>query len=175
MKKFWFQVMALLILTFTGLYFYSHPQVLQNFNLPSFSQSSSSPTQIRIIDSSQPGSETVESTISIEVADSAEKRSRGLSDRTSLASDSGMLFVYDKPSQYKFWMKGMQFPLDFIWILNDTIVDLLPNIANPAPNTQTQDLSILAPTTQVNKILEVNAGFIAAHNIKIGDKLQLIK
>ena len=34
----------------------------------------------------------------------------------------GMLFVFNSPGQYSFWMKDMHFPLDMVWIDSDKIV-----------------------------------------------------
>lgn len=98
------------------------------------------------------------------------EKEKGLGYRDSLAADGGMLFVYDHPGQYGFWMKGMRFPLDFIWIDGNTVVDLSENIPNPADDTA-QPVS-LAPTTPADKVLEVNAGVINRAGIKIGDLVQ---
>lgn len=109
--------------------------------------------------------------ITVEIADTDTLRSQGLSGRESLAKDRGMLFVYQKPGIYSFWMKDMQFPLDFIWINGDTVVDLTKDI--PVP--ETEDLLTLPnyqPNTPVDKILELNVGSIAGMNIKIGDKIE---
>ena len=46
---------------------------------------------------------------------------QGLSERQSLAEDKGMLFLFEKPDHYAFWMKGMEFPLDIIFINGDKI------------------------------------------------------
>src|SRR5690349_12394377 len=55
-------------------------------------------------------------TFSVVVAKTPEEREKGLSGRDSLAQNSGMLFVFDHPDTYTFWMKGMKFPLDMIFI-----------------------------------------------------------
>ena len=49
----------------------------------------------------------------VEVKDSPLERSQGLSGRQSLPTDTGILFIFDKPEVQNFWMKEMQFPLDF--------------------------------------------------------------
>jgi uncharacterized membrane protein (UPF0127 family) len=54
--------------------------------------------------------------LSVEVADTPAERGRGLSGREMLPENSGMLFVFDTPGRYGFWMYGMKFPLDIIWI-----------------------------------------------------------
>src|SRR3989344_1510763 len=51
----------------------------------------------------------------VEVADTDEERGRGLAFRDKLGSD-GMLFLYETPGSYGFYMKDVRFPLDIIFI-----------------------------------------------------------
>lgn len=160
MKKFAFQSIALLIIIFAALAFYSS-KIPINFFLP---------TQL-------PTGEVFVNgvTLKVEVADTQQARNKGLGGRESLASDSGMLFVFEKVDKYPFWMKGLKFPLDFIWIRNDTIVDFLENIQPPKPDQTDQSLTIYGPKVAVNKVLEVSAGTIGRLNIKLGDKIKVVK
>jgi uncharacterized membrane protein (UPF0127 family) len=107
--------------------------------------------------------------LQIEIADTQAKRARGLGDRDNLAASSGMLFIFDSPTTAQFWMKGMRFPLDMIWISGDTIVGFEQNV--PAPTSPNQTLPIYSPTQKIDKVLEVNAGFVQSHGIAVGDKL----
>lgn len=103
-------------------------------------------------------------TVTADVASSAAQQSKGLSGRTSLAADTGMLFVFSQDASTAFWMKDMRFPIDIIWINDDTVVDLdadVPIVTSGSPPLYT-------PVTPVNYVLEVNAGFAAAHGIAIG-------
>ena len=52
----------------------------------------------------------------VEIADDRWERERGLSGRSHLSPESGMLFVPDDGEIGAFWMRGMRFPLDFIWV-----------------------------------------------------------
>ena len=102
---------------------------------------------------------------SLELAITASEKMQGLSDRKSMARDHGMLFLYDHKEQYSFWMKGMQFPLDFLWIDGNTIVDITENW-QPATRT---NRNIVTPRQPVDKILELNAGEVTKHRFKVGD------
>lgn len=113
--------------------------------------------------------------VNIEVADTPAKRQQGLGGRESLASGSGMLFVFEKEDKYRFWMKGLSFPLDFIWIKDMSVVDLTENVAFPDPNQSDETLEIVTPKEKVDMVLEVNAGYVRANNIKIGDKIEFIQ
>lgn len=107
--------------------------------------------------------------INVEIADTADKRKHGLGGRQSLASDSGMLFIFEKPDVYKFWMKGLTFPLDLIWIRDNTIVDVVKNATPPMPGQKDETLPLYAPSQPIDKVLEVNAGFVDANGIQVGD------
>ena len=106
----------------------------------------------------------------MEIKDTSEERKQGLSNRKHLPKDQGVLFIFDQPAQHSFWMKNMLFDLDFIWIKNNKVVDITENV--PAPKNNQPPVS-LKPKSPVNKVLEVNAGFIQKHHIKINDLVKL--
>ncbi|MFH0749307.1 MAG: DUF192 domain-containing protein [Candidatus Gottesmanbacteria bacterium] len=93
------------------------------------------------------------------------EKEKGLSYRKSLAPKHGMLFVYDHKEIYPFWMKGMNFPLDFIWLDGNIIVDITRNV-QPANGL---NMHVVKPNVMVDKILEINAGEVDTYNINIGD------
>lgn len=161
MKKFAIQVVVLLIVAFAALYFSFNQNLIRGV-VPG--GQTLSLTQIKI-------NNTV---VNVEVADTAAERSKGLSDRASLAEDAGMLFVFPEPKKYQFWMKGMKFPLDLIFIQNSKVVDIIKG-ATPAEERDDLELTIYEPTVPVDMLLEVNSGFSDANNIKVGDRVYLIK
>ena len=102
--------------------------------------------------------------IAAEIADTDVLREQGLSGRASMASNAGMLFIFDTPDRYSFWMKDMNFRLDFLWISADNeIVDLTENVA---PESYPK---AFRPDVPVVKVLELNGGFAVMHGIKRGD------
>ncbi|MBI4262382.1 DUF192 domain-containing protein [Candidatus Uhrbacteria bacterium] len=107
-------------------------------------------------------------TIPVEVRTDAASRAKGLSWRAWLPRDQGMLFLFPKPDRATFWMQGMQFPLDFIWIAGDRVVDLTENVQPPPP------LQTLSPSVPADRVLEVNARFIAEHAIQNGDPVEMV-
>jgi uncharacterized protein len=54
--------------------------------------------------------------LTVQVASTPQAQTRGLGGLLCISSNEGMLFVFDNPGQYKFWMKDMRFPIDMIWI-----------------------------------------------------------
>ncbi|MEX0934268.1 MAG: DUF192 domain-containing protein [Candidatus Saccharimonadales bacterium] len=107
-------------------------------------------------------------TVEVEVADTAESRSQGLSGRESLLDEEGMLFVFDQPGIYGFHMLDMNFAIDIIWIDSDLkVVDITYNLS---PESYPE---IVTPVEPVSYVLEVNAGFVNQYDISIGDSLKL--
>lgn len=96
---------------------------------------------------------------------------KGLSGRTSLDKNTGMLFVFDKKAPYPFWMKDMKFPIDIIYINDDSIVDIFENVPAPQKAAPLYSLPVYKPKDAANYVFEINAGQTKQNNIKIGDKV----
>ena len=95
----------------------------------------------------------------VEVAVTAEQRQQGLSGRPALTSGTGMLFVFESPMPLQFWMKRMQFPLDFVWIEADcTIGEITRDVPPPPSDTKDADLARISPQGDMQYMLEINAG-----------------
>ena len=107
-------------------------------------------------------------TYRIELALTDAERQKGLSDRKSLGASEGMMFVFPTPGKYSFWMKGMEFPLDFIWIKGNTVVD----ITRDAPPESGPDYTLYRSENPSDKILELNAGEASRAGMKIGDPVK---
>jgi len=103
----------------------------------------------------------------VEVARTPEQKRQGLSGRPSLGKFNAMLFVYDQPAKHLFWMKDMQFPLDFVWIQQGRVVDLSQNI--PPPKDNNGQIARVSPAEPADWVLEINAGMIKECQIKVGD------
>ena len=115
-----------------------------------------------------------QTTVAVEIRGDDAGRALGLSGRDGLGDDEGMLFVFDQPAVHEFWMKDMNFPLDFIWINDTRIVDFLKDIQPPKPDDSPQSIPLFAPIVPINRILEVNAGFVETYNIRVGDKIEQV-
>jgi len=108
--------------------------------------------------------------IQVDVATTTLAVRKGLSGRTRLEEDEGMLFIFSVPDIYRFWMPDMNFPIDIIWIHDGVVADISRNVSNefdPAAPV------FYSPRTKSEQVLEVNAGFAAKHGIEIGDPVVL--
>jgi uncharacterized membrane protein (UPF0127 family) len=54
--------------------------------------------------------------LTVELAYLPADRSLGLGYREGLASGTGMLFLFEGPAPRSFWMRGMRFCIDIVWI-----------------------------------------------------------
>lgn len=107
----------------------------------------------------------------IELADSPEEQNLGLGNRDSLPENNGMLFLFDKPGNHSFWMKGMRFPLDMIFILDNKIVGIYENV--PILNDNNSNPQFYGNELVSDMVLEINAGLAKKYDIKKGGEVKL--
>ncbi len=113
-----------------------------------------------------------DATFAAEVANTAELRTKGLSERDGLDSQTGMLFIFDNGRASAFWMKGMRFSLDFVWIGHDcTVVAVTENVPNEAPGTPSSSLPLYESFVEAEYNLEINAGDVEKLGIRVGDSV----
>lgn len=111
--------------------------------------------------------------IYVTVADSEEERKQGLSGKAELGETEGMLFVFETKDVYPgFWMRGMLFPIDIIWINDGKVSKIDKDLAVPAEGTPDSELKVYYPDKPVDYVLEVNAGFSDKNDIQVGDAVE---
>ncbi|MFC1649861.1 DUF192 domain-containing protein [Patescibacteria group bacterium] len=98
------------------------------------------------------------------------EKSVGLSKTDELGKYEGMLFFFNDESP-SFWMKDMTIPIDIIWIDNDRVIQVDTDLQ--PPSLVDEMLRTYVPTSPVDHVLEVNAGFADRHNIKPGDEAKV--
>lgn len=122
--------------------------------------------------------------VSVLLADTGQKRIRGLSGRHAIGAD-GMLFMFPNEDSHGIWMKEMQFPIDIMWLQNLTplyppsreggrekgfvavVVDMKENVA---PETFPE---VLYPKERAQYVLEANAGFARDTAVSVGDRISV--
>ncbi len=103
-----------------------------------------------------------------EIADTPALREQGLSRRTEIPHDYGMLFVFDTPERAGFWMKDMQVPIDIIWL--DEEGAILGIERSLSPDTYPQ---AYYPPVAVRYVLETRAGEAALKGWEVGTIIEL--
>ncbi len=105
--------------------------------------------------------------LTLEVADTPETRQRGLMFRPALAKNQGMLFIFEKPGHYRFWMKNCKFPLDILWLNTDH--EIIYVSENTPPCTQ-DPCPQYGPDVNTRYAIEMQAGTIKRERLKVGTK-----
>ena len=102
--------------------------------------------------------------IRAEVAADFGSRAQGLMYRKQMASNAGMLFIFDQPGEQCMWMKNTLIPLS-VAFMDDagTII----NIEDMAPQT----LDSHCARHPARYALEMNSGWFSARGIKPGTRL----
>lgn len=102
-----------------------------------------------------------------EHAQTQAQKSRGLMYRTQLGEDAGMLFSWPDEAPRSFWMRNTCLPLDMMFIdSNGFIVSALEQV--PTMNDIARQSICWA-----SRVLEVNAGWIRAHAVEPGQRVEI--
>ncbi len=107
----------------------------------------------------------------MEVATTPAQTERGLGYRDTLAPDAGMVFDLLTNRAPGFWMKGMRFPLDMVWIGEDKRVVAITAGVQPQPGAPDSQLLRYPPPIAVRYVLELNAGAAERLGIVTGTQL----
>ncbi len=110
--------------------------------------------------------------IDVEVVRSREDKAKGLSERESLGANSGMLFVFEESASHCIRMKGMNFPIDIIWIAESEDDPEEKVIVHVETNVLPESFpKVFKPRSLSDYVLEVNSGFAEKNDINIGDSV----
>lgn len=103
---------------------------------------------------------------SVELADTAAEREKGLMFREAMATSAGMLFVYPAPQHAYFWMKNTLIPLDMVFADATGLVTVVHSDAVPG------DLTPIDGGENVAFVLEINSGLARRMGIAPGAELR---
>lgn len=101
----------------------------------------------------------------VEVADDANERSKGLMFREEMLLTHGMIFDFGETAPVAMWMKNTPLSLDMVFIKPDGLV------AHIATNTTPFSQAIVSSREPVSHVLELNAGMANQIGLKVGDNV----
>lgn len=101
----------------------------------------------------------------VELAETAEDRARGLMHRRELDPAAGMLFDFKTEQPVHFWMKNTYVPLDMIFIRADGTVAAI------AEDTVPHSTTVVPSLEPVRFVLEVVAGTARRIGLRPGDRV----
>ncbi|MBQ2811250.1 MAG: DUF192 domain-containing protein [Alphaproteobacteria bacterium] len=104
----------------------------------------------------------------VETANTQEEMSQGLMNRKQLRADSGMIFDINGAQGISMWMKDTYIPLDMLFVNQKGEIVWIYGNATPLSTT------LIKPdvTEPLAAVIEINAGDVQKHNIKVGDTVK---
>ena len=103
--------------------------------------------------------------VDAQVASTPEQRSTGLMFRQSMPKNEGMLFVFEEPQLYCFWMKNTMLALSIAFI---DARGRITNIAEMQPHSEKKHCA----SEPVRFALEMNAGWFDQHRAGVGSSIR---
>lgn len=111
-------------------------------------------------------------TILVEIADSPDKRMKGLMFRPSMAPDRGMLFQFPENGDHTFWMKNTLISLDIFWLdESGNILHIETNV--PICTRKDDSCPRVRAGSQSIQVLELNAGMAKKFELAVGKQLKI--
>ena len=103
--------------------------------------------------------------IQAEVADTPKAREVGLMNRSSMATNSGMLFIFEKKAGHCFWMQNTKIPLSIAFIADDGKIINIEEMAAQTKNNH-------CPHEAIRYALEMNSRWFSERAITPGSLIQ---
>ena len=107
--------------------------------------------------------------VSVEIANTPEKRRYGLMYRKQLPDQHGILFVFPSETSQAFWMKNTPLSLDILFI------SAARSIVHIAPHTTPFSEKPIPSGGPAQFVLEVKAGFCERHGIRRGTQVEFVR
>lgn len=102
-----------------------------------------------------------------DVADTDEKRARGLTQLSALSEDRALLMIYDYDNVWPISTKGLKFDVDIVWLDNNKRVLYLSKNAQPS--------AMYRPSGKSRYVLQMPGGSITKYNITVGKQVKFDK
>jgi hypothetical protein len=122
----------------------------------------------------------------LEVAETQEKRFHGLSDRTEIAADGGMIFLFARAQPLQFVMRDCPIPIDIIFVDGSGRIVALhqmkteeprrpdePKTEDPSQDKYENRLVRYPSRFAAQFVIELKGGALPSLGLKEGDKLPL--
>lgn len=91
--------------------------------------------------------------------------------RDTINWDQAMLFIFEEERIQIFWMKNMQFPLDILWLDREKRII---RIERHVPPCKKEPCPSYSPKSPAMFVLELKAGSVSKHQLKLFDKVEFI-
>lgn len=105
------------------------------------------------------------------IVNSSEDMQKGLARFDRIEKNQGMLFIFDEPGRYTFFMKDMKFDIDIIFL------DEMGKVINIFQNVKKEsyrgpfDYEAYKPYEPAKFVVELVAGEVNQNKLKVGDRI----
>lgn len=103
----------------------------------------------------------------VEYAISPEEKAKGLMFRKELPKKHGMMFIYQTPTNVTMWMKNTFISLDMLFVNDQGRIKYIEE------KTEPKSLRQIHSRGKVSAVIELPAGSVEDHGIKVGDAVIL--
>lgn len=103
----------------------------------------------------------------LEVADTVEERAFGLMRRTSVPEGTGMVFLYDEPSEGRFYMFDVPIPLTAVFVRDGRVVSSV--VMPPCEQSEPQDCPTYGADGPFDTVVETDPATLP--DVQPGDEL----
>lgn len=97
---------------------------------------------------------------------------KGLSGRKTLASGTGMFFLFGRLQKQSMWMPGMNFPIDIVWLDENLCVVHVTYAATPC--IEGNDCPSYSSEYSVLYAIETPAGDAKKYGFTVGTELKVL-
>lgn len=112
--------------------------------------------------------------LNVLVANTPKHMNQGLGGREFFGEHDAMLFLFGYKYKHSIVMRDMNFPIDIVWFDDGVVVDMAPSV-KPEFGVLEKDLMVYRPRLEANAVLELPAGWVERHDLRIGDKITLVE
>lgn len=101
--------------------------------------------------------------LTLETADTAEKKRHGLMGRRTLKEDHGMFFPSKTKQAQSFWMKDTYLPLDMMFVDETNTISKIAERVEPMSLERVRD--------EACYVIETNGGWAQKNSVQVGDRV----
>jgi len=107
------------------------------------------------------------------IAKTYQDMTKGLARFDSIKDNEGMLFIFDTPGNYTFFMKDMKFNIDIIFIdIDFKVIKIYQNVKKDSYKSP-KDYEAYKTYEPAKYVIELNEGEVLKNDLKLGDFISL--
>ena len=107
--------------------------------------------------------------LELEVADDQAERNQGLTGRTSVPPGTGMVFLYDEPSDNRYWMFGVPIPLRAVFVRDGRVLSTV--LMEPCTEPEAADCETYGADEPFDAVVETAPETLP--DVEPGDRFEL--